>query len=85
MNTYNRIERYMIEGCLDDELNILYGSFTVSQAEGIQVDASEIIKKCRPGLYERYVKEYCERNSILILVMKEGGSDEVIYLEKNPD
>jgi len=78
---YTRLERHMIEACLDDELDVMYGNFTVNQVKRITVDASDIIKKCTPELYEQYFKEYCERNSILI----KKESNQIIYLEVNPD
>ena len=59
------ITREMIEGCLDDELDIMYDGWT-SADNNLSASGSEIIKKCFPDKYEEYVKEYCERNNISI-------------------
>lgn len=59
------ITREMIEGCLDDELDIMYDEWTSSNSN-LSASGSEIIKKCFPDKYEEYVKEYCDRNNISI-------------------
>jgi hypothetical protein len=59
------ITREMIEGCLDDELDIMYDGWT-SSTGNLSASGSEIIKKCFPDKYEEYVKEYCDRNNISI-------------------
>lgn len=59
------ITREMIEGCLDDELNIMYDEWT-SPNGNLSASGSEIIKKCFPDKYEEFVKEYCDRNNISI-------------------
>ena len=58
-----KLERYMIEGCLDDELNLMFDPFIV---KGEKVEAAEIIKKCRPDLYEEFILDYCDRENIII-------------------
>lgn len=59
------ITREMIEGCLDDELDILFDGWT-SNDKTLSVSGSVIIKKCFPEKYEEYVKDYCHRNNISI-------------------
>lgn len=64
-----KLERYMIEGCLDDELNTMFDPFIV---KGEEVEPAEIIKKCRPDLYEKFILDYCDRENIIITKFGKG-------------
>jgi len=74
---FTEITREMIEGCLDDDLNEIYGYFEVNHRTGQQVDGADIIKHLRPDLYEAYFNDYLVTNLICSFI--ENG--QVKYFE----
>ena len=69
------VPRYMIEGCLNDELDIMYDPIVIN---GETIPMSEIIHTCRPKLYEEFVEDYCIRENIT--VVENDGDKEYIQM-----
>lgn len=65
-----QIEKEMIEGCLDDELNEMYDPWMANEEDENPVDASECFKLLKPEVYKEFFDNYCERNEIQVVHSK---------------
>lgn len=67
---YHEITREMIEGCLDDEIDIIFeeSSFTKDEVRPV----SRCLKALNPGLYNKMLLSYMEQNKIIPLDSREG-------------
>ena len=74
------LTKEMVEGALDDDLDNMYEPYSIAALDE-EIPASLIIKTFAPSKYAKYIKEYCERNHIL--VMEENGEKRYFELERN--
>lgn len=65
----DEVPRYQIEGCLDDEINEMYGNIKIGSET---YEASKIIKKLSPEKYEECIIDYCDRENIVIATDDSG-------------
>jgi hypothetical protein len=70
----------MIEGCLDDEIDNVYGPYIDPQTKVI-LPQSVRLKTLDPKQYSERVIDYMERNNIIALDCEEG----VRYFEFDED
>lgn len=75
------ITREMIEGCLDDELEIMY------EGCGFKPSAPEWFKNLKDGTYEKMVADYIDRNNIVVINGRyfEPNEDYFEYQGLQPD
>lgn len=77
---YNEITREMIEGCLDDELDLQYDAWETGNVH-LYASSSKIIKNLFPSSYYEFFIDYCDRNKIKIETSETG----IKYFEPKED
>jgi hypothetical protein len=77
---YHEITREMIEGCLDDEIDMAFEESKKVTPDG-GYPSSRCFKMLSPIMYADWMKDYMRRNNIIALECEEG----VRYFEFDED
>ena len=79
MKEFTEITREMIEGCLDDDINEIHGSW-MDVAARWEVESCKIFKTFLPNVYQEFFNDYCDNNHI---IQKKDSKGVIHYYEES--